>query len=87
MLSVVTEPDIAEDRFYNDFSKMLGYFYGGIMGVAGASGLRSYQPCRWRISKGNGLNKAAQVPQARPLAPALAAPAPAAGENGAYPAY
>ena len=59
---------------------MLGYFYGDIVGLEGASGLRSDQPGRRRVSKGDEFNKAAQVP------PAPAAPAPAAGENGARPA-
>ena len=78
--SVATEPDFTEDEFYNDFSKMLGYFYGDIVGLEGASGLRLDQPCRRRVSKGDEFNKAAPAP------PAPAAPAPAAGENGARPA-
>ena len=77
---VATEPDFTEDGFYNDFSKMLGYFYGDIVGLEGASGLRSDQPCRRRVGKGDEFNKAAPAP------PAPAAPAPAAGENGARPA-
>ena len=36
--SVATEPGFSEDGFYNDFSKMLGYFYGDIVGLEGASG-------------------------------------------------
>ena len=60
---------------------MLGYFYGDIVGLEGdASGLRSDQPCRRRVGKGDEFNKAALAQQA------LAAPAPAAGENGARPA-
>ena len=78
--SVEMEPDFTEDGFYNDFSKMLGYFYGDIVGLEGASGLRSDQPCRRRVGKGDEFNKAAPAP------PAPAAPAPAAGENGARPA-
>ena len=81
MLSVVTEPDITEDRFYNDFSKMLGYLYDDIVGLEGASGLRSDQPCRRRVSKGDEFNKAV------PALPAPAAPAPAAWENGASHAH
>ena len=81
--SVATEPDFTEDGFYNDFSKMLGYFYGDIVGLEGASGLRSDQPCRRRVSKGDEFNKAASAPPAPPPAPA--APAPTAGENGARP--
>ena len=50
-------------------------FYGDIMGLEDASGLRSDQPC-----KGDEFNKVAPGP------PAPAAPAPAAGENGARPA-
>ena len=78
--SVATEPGFSEDGFYNDFFKMLGYFYGDIVGLEGASGLRSDQPCRRRVSKGYEFNKAAPAP------PAAAAPAPAAEENGARPA-
>ena len=78
--SVATEPDFTEDRFNINFSKMLGYFYGDIVGLEGASGLRSDHPCRRRVSKGDEFNKAAQAPQAP------AAPAPAAEENGASPA-
>ena len=73
--SVATEPDFTEDGFYNDFSKMLGYFYGDIVGLEGASGLRSDQPCRRRVIKGDEFNKTA------PALTASAAPAPAAGEN------
>ena len=83
--SVATEPGFSEDGFYNDFSKMLGYFYGDIVGLEGASGLRSDQPCRRRVSKGYEFNKAALEPPA-PAAPAPAAPAQAAEENGARPA-
>ena len=75
-----TELDFTEDGFYSDFSKMLGFFYGDIVGLEGASGLRSDQPCRRRVGKGDEFNKAAPAP------PAPAAPAPAAGENGARPA-
>ena len=63
---------------------MLGYFYGDIVGLEGASGLRSDQPCRRRVSKGDEFNKAAPAPPVPPPAPA--APAPAAGENDARPA-
>ena len=59
---------------------MLGYFYGDIMGLEGASGLRSDQPCRRRVIKGDEFNKTALAP------PASAAPVPAAGKNGARPA-
>ena len=59
---------------------MLGYFYGDIVGLEGASGLRSDQLCRRRVSKGDEFTKAAPAP------PAPAAPAPATGENGASPA-
>ena len=30
--TVATETDFTEDGFYNDFFKMLGYFYGDIVG-------------------------------------------------------
>ena len=43
---VATEPDFTEDGIYNDFFKVLCYFYGDIKGLEGASGLRSDQPCR-----------------------------------------
>ena len=76
----VTEPDFTEDRFYINFFKMLGYFYGDIVGLMGASVLRSDQPCRGCLIKGDGFNKTAQAQ------PASAAPAPAARENGASPA-
>ena len=62
---------------------MLGYFYSYIVGLEGASELRSDQPCRRCVSKGDEFNKAAPAPPA-PL-PAPAAPASAAGENGAPP--
>ena len=78
------EPDFTEDGFYNNFSKMLGYFYSNIVGLEGASGLRSDQPCRRRVSKGDEFNKAAPAPPASPPAPA--ASAQAASENGARPA-
>ena len=67
------EPDFTEDGFYNNFSKMLGYFYSNIVGLEGASGLRSDQPCRRRVGKGDDFNKTA------PASPAPAARAPAAG--------
>ena len=35
--SVATEPDFTKDGFYNKFFKMLGYFYGDIAGLEGAS--------------------------------------------------
>ena len=56
-------------------SKMMGYFYGDIVGLEGASGLRSDQPCRRRVGKGDEFNKAAPAP-----------PAPAAPANCARPA-
>ena len=59
---------------------MLDYCYGDIVGMEGASGLRSDQPCRRRVINGDDFNKTAPAP------PASAAPAPAAGENGARPA-
>ena len=43
---------------------MLGYFYGDIMGLEGASGLRSDQPCRRRVGKGDEFDKAAPAPPA-----------------------
>ena len=58
--SVATEPDFSKDGFYNDFSKMLGYFYGDILSLEGASGLRpDSRPalqCWRRVSKGEELN-------------------------------
>ena len=63
---------------------VLGFFYGDIVGLEGASGLRSDQPCRRRVGRWDKFNKAAPAPPAPPPAPA--APAPAAGENGARPA-
>ena len=73
-----TVADFTEDGFYNDFSKMLGFFYGNIVGLEGTSGLSSDQPCRRRVSnlKGDEFNKAAPAPP--PPLPAPAAPAPAA---------
>ena len=62
---------------------MLGFSYVDILGVEGASGLRSDQPGRRRVGKGDEFNKAAQAPPVPPQAPA--APAPAAWENGARP--
>ena len=41
-LTVATEPDFTEDGFYSDFSKMLGFFYGYIVGL---------EPC-WRVHLG-----------------------------------
>ena len=61
-------------------SKMMGYFYGDIVGLEAASGPRSDQPCRRRVGKKDEFNKAAPAP------PAPVAPAPAAGEIGARPA-
>ena len=80
MSSVATEPDFTEDGFYIDFPKMLGYVYGDIVGFVGASLLRSEQPCRRRVIKEDEFIMTAPAP------PASAAPAPAAGENGARPA-
>ena len=59
-----TVADFTEDGFYNDFSKMLGFFYGNIVGLEGTSGLSSDQPCRRRVSnlKGDEFNKAAPAP-------------------------
>ena len=56
--TVATEPD-TEDGFFSDFSKMLGFFYGDIVGLEGASGLRSDQPGRRRVGKGDEFNNAA----------------------------
>ena len=42
--SVTTEPDFTEEEFYIQVSKMLGYFYCDIVGLEGASVLRSDQP-------------------------------------------
>ena len=56
VLSVATEPDFTEDRFYNDFSKMCGYFHGNIVGLEEASVLRSDQPCRRRVINGDEFN-------------------------------
>ena len=67
-LSSTTGPDFTKDGFYNKFSKMLGYFYGDIVGLEGASGLRSDQPCRRRVGKGDEFNKTAPAPPA-PTAP------------------
>ena len=55
---------------------MLGYFYGDIVGLEGASGLRSDQPCRRRVGKGDEFNKTAPAP------PAPAAPAPLRQQQG-----
>ena len=79
-MTVATKPDLTKDGFYNNFFKMLGYYNGDIVGLEGASGLRSDQPGRRRVGKGDEFNKAA------PALPAQAAPAPAAGKNGARPA-
>ena len=59
---------------------MLGYFYGDIVGLEDASGLRSDRPCRRPSAK----EMSAPAPPAPPSAPA--APAPVTGENGARPA-
>ena len=59
---------------------MLGYFNGDIVCLEGASGLRSDQPCRRRVDKRDEFNKTVMAQQAP------AAPAPAAGKNGARPA-
>ena len=53
---------------------MLGYFYGDIVGLEGASVLRSDQPCRRRVIEGGAFNKTALAP------PASASPVPAAGD-------
>ena len=37
--SIPMEPNFTEDGFYNDFFKMLGYFYGDNLGLEGASRL------------------------------------------------
>ena len=78
--SVAMEPDFTEDRFNINFPKMLGYFYGDIVGSEGASVLCSDQPCRRSIINGDEFNKTALALQAS------AAPAPASWENGARPA-
>ena len=59
---------------------LVGYVYGDIVGLDAASVLRSEQPSRRLVIKGDEFNKTAPAP------PASAAPAPAAGENGARPA-
>ena len=64
---------------FNEVSKMLAYFYGDFVGLEGAAGLRSDQPCRRRVSKGDEF-------KAVPAPPAPAASRPAAGKNGARPA-
>ena len=74
--SVVTEPDFTKDGFYNDFSKMLGYFYGDIVGFEGSCVLRSDQPCRKRVIKGDEFNRMRRPGVSRSCAKA-------AGENGA----
>ena len=81
MPSVTTEAAFTEDCFYKDFFKMLGYFYGDIIGLDGATGLRSDRPWRRSVSEGDEFNKASPVPPAPLQAPA--APAPATGENEA----
>ena len=42
--SVATKAAFTEDGFYKDFHKMLGYFCGDIVGLDGASELRSDWP-------------------------------------------
>ena len=81
MSSVPTEPDFTKDLFCILSPKMLGYVYSAyILGLEGASVLRSDQPCTRRVIKGDEFNKTAPEPLAS------AAPAPSAGENGARPA-
>ena len=46
---------------------MLGYFYGDIVGLEGASVLRSDQPGRRRVSNGDEFNKAAPALPHQPL--------------------
>ena len=75
MSSVATEPDFTEYGFYIDFSKLLGYVYGDIVGFEGASLLRSDQPCRRRVIKEDEFIMTAPAP------PASAAPAQAAGDT------
>ena len=43
---------------------MLCYLYGDIVGFEVASGLRSDQPCRRHVGKGDEFNKAAPAQQA-----------------------
>ena len=70
MSSVATEPDFTEDGFYIDFPKMLGYVYCNIVGFKGASVLRSDQPCRRRVIKGDEFIKTAPAPPLLRRAPA-----------------
>ena len=71
--TVATEPDFTKDGFYDEFSKLLGFFYHDIVGLEGSSGLRSDQPCRRRVGKGDEFNKAVPAPPPAPAAPAPAA--------------
>ena len=64
--SVTTEPDFTEEEFYIQVSKMLGYFYCDIVGLEGASVLRSDQPCKRRVIKGDEFNKAAPLQESYP---------------------
>ena len=80
--TVATEPDFIKDWLYNDFFKMLGFFYGDVVGLECASGLCSDQchggigVCIWalfwpaRHSKWDEFNKAEQAQ----LAPAASEP-------------
>ena len=77
-----TVAHFTEDGFYSIFfqsifSKILGFFYGDIVGLEGAFGLHSDQPWMRRVGKGDAseFNKAAQAqqaPQQAPAAPELA---------------
>ena len=60
-----------EDGFYSHFFKMLGYFYGNIVGLEGASVLRSDQPCRRCVIKGDEFNR--RLRRGRQRQPAAAA--------------
>ena len=55
------EPDFNEDGIYSDFSKMLGFFYGDIVGLEDASGPRSDQPGRRRV----GIDSAVEMSSTR----------------------
>ena len=57
--TVAKEPDFTEDRFYSDFSKMPGFFYGDIVGLEGASRLRSDQYGRRRVGDRDQFNNVA----------------------------
>ena len=75
MSSVATELDFTKDGFYIDFPKMLGYIYGDIKGSEA-------HLCFVRTSPAGGVSSK----EMSSSWPASAAPAQAAGENGALPA-